>query len=229
MSSISIYIELYEDNMEEITAQSIFQFGNQIRINKTIRTSRLLEDLKQFDDKWYQYNEFKHWIPRQGLCILNEDGVNKPGPAISSLIEWNNTHGTNWNESDFVVPTPVYHACVDLQELLDPILPWINRTHILRVPPGGYFPPHRDSQKATQKTFRLIMPLANTEAPWFRFMIEDKTLNWNNGTLYAINTTLEHTLFNAYTSPDRHSLWLVINAEICWDMYAYVSSNLSIQ
>ena len=73
------------------------------------------------------------------------------------------------------------------------------------------------------------MPLANTEAPWFRFMIEDKTLNWNNGSLYAINTTLEHTLFNAFTNPDRHSLWLVINAEICWDMYAYVSSNLSIQ
>ena len=215
--------------MEEVTAQSIFQFGNQIRLSKTVNTTRLLNDLKQFDDKWYQYNEFKYWIPRQGLCILNEDGVNKPGPAISSLIEWNNTHGTNWSEKDFVVPTPVYHACVDLQELLDPILPWINRTHILRVPPGGYFPPHRDSQKLTQNTFRLIMPLANTETPWFRFMIEDKTLNWNNGSLYAINTTLEHTLFNAYTNPDRHSLWLVINAEMCWDMYAYVSSNLSIQ
>ena len=61
--------------MEEVTAQSIFQFGNQIRLSKTVNTTRLLNDLKQFDDKWYQYNEFKYWIPRQGLCILNEDGV----------------------------------------------------------------------------------------------------------------------------------------------------------
>jgi len=210
----------------EITPYHIFQFGNQILLNGSVKVSRLLEDLKQFDDDWYQYNEFKPYIPRQGLCILNEDGVNKAGPAISSLKEWNRIHDANWQESDFTVPTPVFHKCQDLQNLLTPILPYINRTHILRIPPGGYFPPHRDSRKLHQEAFRLIMPLSNSASPWFRFMIEDRTLNWDNGNLYAVNTTLEHTLFNAGT---KDSLWLVINAKLCPEMFTYVSKNVAIQ
>lgn len=210
----------------EITAAHIFQFGNHIQLNKGINSKRLLSDLQQFDDKWYQYNEFKSYINRQGLCVLNEDGVNKPGPAISSLIEWNRANSTSWKEQDFVVPTPVYDKCQDLQHLLGPILPYINRTHILRLPPGGYFPPHRDNRSLVQDTFRLIVPLHNTEAPWFRFMLEDKTLQWSNGQMYAVNTTLEHTLFNAGT---KDSLWIVINALVSEEMFRYVTMNLAIQ
>lgn len=210
----------------EVEYRHIFQFGNQVHIDRTIDVDRLLDDLKQFDDKWFQYNEFKPYINRQGLCILNEDGVNKPGPAISSLIEWNRTHNTSWKEEDFVVPTPVYHKCVDLQYLLEPILPYINRTHFLRIPPGGYFPPHRDSRTVEPDTFRLIVPISNTAAPWFRFMIEDKTLNWYNGDLYAVNTTLEHTLFNAGTAD---SIWIVINAKVCHEMFRFISKNMMIR
>lgn len=210
----------------QVTAQQIFQFGDQIMLDTGVRTSRLLEDLEQFENDWHQYNEFKPYINRQGLCILNEDGVLKPGPAISSLSEWNAKHGTSWAEEDFVVPTPVYERCVDLQNLLEPILPYINRTHFLRIPPGGYFPPHRDNRQLIQNTFRLILPVANTTPPWFRFMLEDRTLNWDNGTLYAVNTTKEHTLFNAGT---KDSLWIVINAVVCEEMFYYVSKHLAIK
>lgn len=211
----------------EVTAAHIFQFGNQIRLKVDLNVTRLMSDLEEFDDVWYQYNEFKPWINRQGLCILNEDGINKPGPAISSLTEWNKQHGTNWRETDFVVPTPVYHKSVDLQNVLDPIMPWINRTHVLRMPPGGFFPPHRDSRFLNQDTFRLIMPLVNTEPPNFRFMLEDRTLHWANGHMYVVNTTLEHTLFNA--SPTNTSYWLVINAMVCPEMFRYVNENLAVQ
>lgn len=213
-----------ENNMVEYS--NFFQFGDQTMLSTRVNTHRLLEDLKQFDNDWHQYNEFKPYIKRQGLCILNEDGINKPGPAISSLLEWNKTNGTTWQEKDFVVPTPVYHKCVDLQQLLDPILPWINRTHILRLPAGGYFPPHRDSRGASPHTFRLIVPLQYTSAPWFRFMIEDRTLHWNEGSLYLINTIKEHMLFNAGIKTD--SLWIVINALVCDEMFDYVRKNLAI-
>ena len=223
MSSISIYIQRI---FIMVDYNSFFQFGDQTMLTTGVKVGRLLEDLKQFDDDWHQYNEFKPYINRQGLCILNEDGVNKPGPAISSLGEWNHANGTNWQEEDFVVPTPVYEKCVDLQYLLDPILPYINRTHVLLMPPGGYFPPHRDSRIISPDTFRLIVPLQNTTPPWFRFMIEDRTLHWSNGSVYLTNTTKEHMLFNAGT---KDSLWIVINALVCDEMFQYVSDNLAIR
>lgn len=210
----------------EVNFQDIFQFGDQILLNKDVNSKQLLKDLEQFDDKWFHYNEFKKYINRQGLCVLNESGENKPGPAISSLGEWNRANGTNFVETDFNIDTPVYHCNEELKELMDEIRPWAYRTHFLRLPPGGYFPPHRDSRHIRPDTFRLIMPLQNTANPWFRFMIEERCLHWSEGSLYAVNTTKEHMLFNAGT---KDSIWLVINVKVCEDMFRYVSKNLAIQ
>ena len=69
----------------------------------------VLTDIERFKDSWSQYNSFKPDIPRQGLCIINEDGVNKQGPALDSLLEWNKRYNTNYNELDFNVSTPVYN------------------------------------------------------------------------------------------------------------------------
>ena len=57
-------------------------------------------------------------------------------------------------------------------------------------------------------------------------MLEDKPLHFDNGSLYAVNTTLEHTLFNAST---KDSYWLVINAHNVHEMHEWVRSNLAIQ
>lgn len=54
-------------------------------------------------------------------------------------------------------------------------------------------------------------------------MIEDRTLYWEEGRMYAVNTTKEHTLFN--TSSDD-SIWLVINAKVCDETIRFVSKNL---
>ena len=102
----------------EVTFQDFFQFGDQILLNKDVNSKQLLNDLKQFDDKWFQYNEFKKYIKRDGLCVLNESGENKPGPEISSLGEWNRANGTNFVETDFNIDTPVYHCNKELKELV---------------------------------------------------------------------------------------------------------------
>lgn len=57
-------------------------------------------------------------------------------------------------------------------------------------------------------------------------MIEDRTLHWNEGSMYAVNTTKEHTLFNASTSNDN--VWLVINAILCEETVSFVSNNLAV-
>lgn len=209
----------------EINYQHIFQFGNQIALLQSIDETKLHKQLEQFDDKWTQYNEFKPFINRQGLCLLNDDGINKAGPALSSLREWNIEHGTDYDELDFNVATPVLDACTELKEVLEPILPYCYRTHFLRLGPGGYFPPHRDNLRPDANSFRLIMPIKNTANPHCRFMLEDKPLYMNLGQLYAINTTLEHTLFNAGF---KDSIWLVVNVKLDIETYKFVVHNLSV-
>ena len=201
----------------------IFNLGNQILLDKGMRASEFMQELSQFDDKWSQYNDFKPHIKRQGLCVINESGLNQSGPALNSLYEWNTKFGTEYSEKDFDKTTPVYD-CTDMKELFSEILHLCGRTHILRLPPGGFFPPHRDS-RGKSDTFRLIMALTNTDNPWFRFMLEDKPLHFEIGALYAVNTTLEHTLFNAGT---RDSYWLVINAHDRPETHEWVRSHLAI-
>ena len=183
----------------------------------------ILDDLKSYDDKWTQYNSHKPWIPRQGLCIINEDGINKAGPALDSLLEWNKAHGTNYTELDFNISTPVLTDTV-LNDFLAPIRQWCYRSHFLKLPPGGYFPPHRDK---SWESIRLILPIFNCNAPLTRFILEDKTLSFELGRMYFVNTLKEHTLFNA--SADQDSVWLVLNYEVNNNSVDWIHKNLSIR
>ena len=68
----------YGDLMsEDLTYSDFFQFGDQLLLDIKFDVSQLMSDLEQFNDVWFQYNEFKPYITRQGLCVLNEDGINK--------------------------------------------------------------------------------------------------------------------------------------------------------
>lgn len=202
----------------------INQYGDQSALNIKLNCSELLKELAPFESDWSQYNVLKPWIARQGLCVLNDRGTVGPGPALNSLYEWNKTYNTRLTEEDFNKPTEVYHNSTQLQTALKDILPYCVRTHFLRLPPGGFFPPHRDHVGKIQKTFRLIIPVDLCNPPSTRFMIEDRTLQWEYGRMYAVNTTKVHTLFNADIS--ENSIWLVINAKVCEEMIDFVSRKL---
>jgi len=183
-----------------------------------------MKDLESFDDKWSAYNPRKE-INRQGLCVLNNTGITGPGPAIDSLHEYNKEHACWIKETDCNKPTELFHESKSLQTCLGDMLPWICRTHFLRLGPGGFFPVHRDHKYGVQDSFRIIVPIKNCNTPKFVFMIEDKILNWNYGSFYVINTTKAHTLFNA--SMDD-SVWLVINAVLCKESIDFIQAKLSI-
>jgi hypothetical protein len=201
---------------------NILQFGDFIPLSVSIDNS-IKQDLKGWDNKFSKYNPRSN-NPRQGLCVLNERGETGPGPALDSLKQYNNEHGTNWGETDFNLSTEIYNESVALQSLLDNIKHWCVRTHFIKLQPGGYFPPHRDHTKGVQNTFRLIIPIQNCNAPFCRFMLEDATLNFEHTKMYFINTTKQHSLFNA--SPKRDSMWLIINALLCKESIDWVTDNL---
>ena len=183
----------------------------------------ILNDLETYDKKWSQYNPQKPWIPRKGLCVINEDGVNKAGPSLGSLGDWNRKHNTNYTDFDFNVSTPVLTDTV-LNDFLSPIRKWCYRSSIIKLPPGGYFPPHRDS---AWESIRFILPIFNCNAPLTRFMLEDRTLSFELGRMYFINTVKEHTLFNA--SADLDSIWLIINYKLTEDSIKWLYKNLAIR
>jgi hypothetical protein len=94
--------------------------------------------------------------------------------------------------------------------MIEPWKDYIFRSHILKLNPGGYFPPHRDSTIGLS-ALRLIVPLENCNPPDSWFIIEkNNVLSWNIGSLYFINTAKVHTLFTSSSAP---SYWIVFNVK----------------
>ena len=166
---------------------------------------------KKFD--YVRYNPRKN-IDRWGLSLTSLDGGMSGIPDLDSLKEYNRDNNTTYEETDFCIPTKAYE---DFKEILDPFSPWLFRTHVLKLNPGGFFPPHRDNYGLS--SFRLIVPLHNIQP----FIVEKQILEWQLGQLYFLDTVKTHCLFNASMEP---SYWLVLNVKCNKDSVEKVLSNL---
>lgn len=170
---------------------------------------------------YIKYNPRKD-IKRYGLSITSLDGSLSGIPDLDSLGEYNKENNTRFKEKDFRTFTSVYEY-PDLQKMLKPIENNIFRSHILKLDPGGYFPPHRDFRGLKFDSFRLIVPLGNMNPPNFNFVIEDKIYHWNEGSVYFVDTAKMHYLFNASTNP---SYLIVYNVDLTDDTVRFVIKNL---
>ena len=100
--------------------------------------------------------------------------------------------------SSFQTFTPVYDESEEIRRVLDPWKEDIGRSHILYMPPGGHFPPHRDCSHYEDKqfVFRIIVPLLNCNPMDSYFMYEDKPVIFDHGKAYFMNTNKRHTVFS---------------------------------
>ena len=188
--------------------ETITQYGNFIELDVVTDAEQLVAWANDFE--WVKYNPRKD-VNRWGLSITSLDGGLSGVPDLDSLYEYNKENDTNYKEEDFKVPTPVLN-----KQIYDILKPWDGyyyRTHFLKFGPGGFFPPHRDWNYMTgvPKDFRLIMPLRNVNPPSFNFVYEDKTLHWEPGRMYFLDTQRMHYLFN---SSFTDSYWMVVNVEL---------------
>lgn len=180
-------------------------YGTFIELKSKIDGQKLVKWTEE-NFEYVRYNPRKN-IDRYGLSITSLDGSLSGIPDLDSLYEYNLENGTTYQENDFTVPTDVYKNNKELQELLLPWKDYIFRTHIIKLNPGGYFPPHRDFFGLNIDSFRLISPLVNA-CP---FVLEDKLLRMREGNMYFIDTAKVHQLFNSNTDP---SYWLVVNVKL---------------
>ena len=195
-------------------------YGDQIQLNLERDPYIILNDLKQFDNKWEQYNPRKN-INRWGLSVTNLDGSLGPGPDLDSLYEYNKENNTNISESDFIVPTPVYDI---VRQYCEPFKEWLFRSHILKLGPGGFFPNHVDNIGPTINSFRLLVPLQVCDPKDNGYFIyeQNKILFWKYGCLYFFNTCKRHTIFNANDEYDH--IVLIMNIKLTEESVSTVTS-----
>lgn len=206
---------------------SLARFGDINKLDVYHDPQIFLNDISIFEDKWVKYNPFKPDIPRFGLSITSIDGGMTGIPDLTSLREYNSKNNTLYNEVNFTIPTPVYQFALPYFNF---IKDYIFRTHVLRLPPGGFFPIHRDNGVGlTQSSFRLLVPLKNCNPPTLFFMIGENydIVTWNHGSVYFVNTSKQHILFNA--SATSTSSMIVINANMTDDAVKKVLSNFSVK
>ena len=131
----------------------------------------------------------------------------------------NNVHYT---ELDFNTITDVYHKSEEVQKVVEPWKKYLGRSHILHLPEGGYFPPHRDlaRYRENQQSMRILIPLKECNPPSMYFILDDKTLNFEHGRAYFVNTNKMHSLFSF-----RDSYMIVLNVQSNSETYDIIGNN----
>lgn len=181
-------------------------FGSMIMLRNELEDPQGFVNWTEQNFEYVKYNPRKN-VDRWGLSITSLDGGVTGLPDLDSLKEYNKEYGTSYDERSFNVPTPVLKN-ENLKNFLQPIQDKIFRSHILKLNPGGFFPPHRDYFGTKFGSFRIIVPLVNFNPPEVSFVLEDKILNWRQGHMYFLDTAKMHYLFNCSFEP---SYWLVLN------------------
>jgi len=190
-------------------------------------TTHRLIDTDKFVDwteekfTYVKYNPRKD-INRYGLSLTSLDGGTSGVPDLDSLYEYNQEHNIKYTERDFVTITPVYRY-PSISKLLRPIKDEMFRSHIIKLGPGGFFPPHRDFKGMDIDSFRIIIPLKNMDPPEFTFIVDGTIQHWNTGSLYFVDTAKMHYLFNA--SLDSSYL-LVVNVNLNENTVKFITNNL---
>ena len=197
---------------------SLLSFGDLIPLKIRCDVKKLFNEVKDF--KYLQYNPRKD-IKRYGLSITSLDG-NMDGVDLDSIKEYNKENNTEYDELSFQAFTSVYYESQEIQKVTEPFLGHIGRSHILHLPEGGYFPPHRDLPVYVeqQNSLRVLIPLKGCNPPDMYFMYEDKPLHFEHGRAYFLNTNKAHNLF-AF----KDSYMIVLNIKTSEEVYQILGDN----
>tara|TARA_Y100001937_G_scaffold9963_1_gene12235 strand:+ start:1668 stop:2285 length:618 start_codon:yes stop_codon:yes gene_type:complete len=197
---------------------SLLSFGDLIPLKIRCDVKKLFNEVKDFN--YLQYNPRKD-IKRYGLSITSLDG-NMDGIDLDSIKEYNKENNTEYDELSFQAFTSVYYESQEIQKITEPFLGHIGRSHILHLPEGGYFPPHRDLPVYVeqQNSLRVLVPLKGCNPPDMYFMYEDKPLHFEHGRAYFLNTNKAHNLF-AF----KDSYMIVLNIKTSEEVYQILGDN----
>ena len=175
--------------------------------------------ISNYKEHFKPYNPRKEGYNRYGLSITSKDGGFSGIPDLDSLYEYNQLHGTQFEEKDFREWTPFFKNNESLKETMKPFHNYMGRSHILRLNKAGFFPPHRDYSTTS---FRLFISLCENEEDYV-FLLDDKRVFFQPGRVYFIDTLLTHSLF----SFQNYVQFAVFNIDLHEEAVEAVLQNLS--
>jgi hypothetical protein len=176
---------------------ALFSLGQVIPLNFKINHFHCRQELIQWKDSWQVYNPRTPKNNRFGLPYTSIDGEVIDPVSLDSLRQYNTEHGTNYNEHDFKLFTSVADTTPSLESIKSFFDGYIRRSHFLRLDAGGFFPPHRDSQRFMD--FRVIVPIKFDKAVHY-FLINDVPIHFDEGNVYIVNTAQNHVVFSCSDS-----------------------------
>ena len=140
----------------------LFLRSNCYKLSIEVDHAKLFDELNTYQHALVKYNPRKN-IERYGLPITSLDGNITGVPDLDSLGEYNKLNNTNYTELDFNTPTKIYHE-TSIKNIIKPFISWIGRSHAIYLMPGSFFPPHVDTDGFSIDTFRILIPLKNSNS-----------------------------------------------------------------
>lgn len=196
------------------------RYGLYYKLDIQLDPKVFLKEIERFDNSWVQYNPRKN-IQRYGLSLTSLDGGMSGYPDLDSLKEYNELHNLEIEEIDIKTKTMAWDLVSDCLDIFDPD---IGRTHVIKQPACGMFPPHRDEYSREILSYRLFIPIKNCNPPNNYFILDERILHFDYGHVYFIDTCKEHTVFTT----NGESMFIVVNVELTEKSIDTVLSNLAI-
>lgn len=211
--------ECRQENM--MLYQELLQLGSYYRLSQYANLAQIKSELSSYDSSWVRYNPQKGDNQRYGLSLTSLDGGLTGVPDLTSIKEYNQKNGTRFSEESFKTPTEVLKLN-SIRDLCRPYIPFLARSHLIKLNAGGFFPPHRDSFTSRSRVFRLFAALSHSQSD-FCFLLDDQKLFFEPGVLYFVNTKQMHSLFSFFDN----SIFLVLNVILNRDSVDTLLGNLA--
>ena len=128
-------------------------YGDFIELDIGLDNPKQIVKWSEENFTYVKYNPRKN-INRYGLSITSLDGGVSGRPDLDSFYA--EDPASMPTEMDINVPTPVYDH-PEIKRLCEHWQPYVGRSHFLKIPPGGFFPPHRDFKSTDLHSFRIII------------------------------------------------------------------------
>ena len=169
---------------------ALLQLGDFEPLDIRIDTNMLNHELKQFDNDWTQY------LPRTdrpnnryGLTLTTYPGyTHRESPSLAEISVKQNRRVS---ELECNSRTEVYDKCRSLHGFLNEFSP-LGRSFFVRCDTGGHFVPHRDHPSMPRDVFRLIVFTKNCGTYDYDWLMDDKKMSIDEGTVYYVNTRRMH-------------------------------------
>lgn len=178
-------------------------------------------ELKSENIQWVKYNKNKTWSRRYGLSLYSLNGETSGEIDLNSILEWNRSHGTQYNELSFRQPTKYWKHFHSISSQLENLQDHLGRSHLLKLDEGGMFPPHRDNYREGDFAFRLLS-FFNCSPSALHLNLDGQYIKFQSNKLYFLNTRLTHSL----VSFQPEAIILILNVELNKQTVQYILENI---